>query len=574
MKCFCIFALMKPVKTINSAMRRYISALLFIIMASPVCADSRLDSIYQCIDEAIEQSETFVARREQRIDSLHRMVAEARTDAERYEREMLLFREYKPYRNDSAMAVIERCLALAGRMELRDEVVRCQAMQAFQCSTTGMYVESLDILSRIDTTGISPEVLGVYYLSYSHVYGELTYYGILGRLTSGYNTESEKYATLALGVMDRQSDEYLQHLEMKCYGEDNIVEALSINDRRLAQAPKGSHRYAIVAFYRYMDYKQMDRKEEARYWLAEAALSDVRNAVMDQAALWELANLLDQDGQLARSYRYIDFAWNSAVKFGTRMRNWQISPILQTIDKNYQAETEHTNTMLRVLACVVSVMAVLLFGLLIYVARQRNRLVAAHKELSDKSVQLSVLNANLQQANVSLDDANRQLQQTIAQLHEQTLVKEEYIGRFMRLCSQYIDKNDAFRKRVNKMLKAREYEELYRMTRSDEMRDRELEELYSNFDTAFLRLFPNFVDDFNCLLRPEERIVVTGERRLNTGLRIFALIRLGIDDSSTIAEFLHYSVNTIYNYRARIKNGAAGNREGFESSVKKIGMPF
>ena len=63
------------------------------------------------------------------------------------------------------------------------------------------------------------------------------------------------------------------------------------------------------------------------------------------------------------------------------------------------------------------------------------------------------------------------------------------------------------------------------------------------------------------------------ENRLVTEIRIFALIRLGIEDSSKIAEFLHYSVNTIYNYRARIKNGALDNRESFERRVKMLGMP-
>jgi len=129
---------------------------------------------------------------------------------------------------------------------------------------------------------------------------------------------------------------------------------------------------------------------------------------------------------------------------------------------------------------------------------------------------------------------------------------------------------DQMRKRVNKMLKNRDFEELQKLARSVEMKDRELDELYENFDSAFLQLFPHFVDDFNALLRPEERIGLSAKNRLNTSIRIFALIRLGIDDSSKIAEFLHYSVNTIYNYRARVKNGALDNREEFEQRVKRL----
>jgi hypothetical protein len=149
-------------------------------------------------------------------------------------------------------------------------------------------------------------------------------------------------------------------------------------------------------------------------------------------------------------------------------------------------------------------------------------------------------------------------------------VKEEYIGRFMSLCSQYIDKLDNYRKMVNKKMKNKELEELFRISKSTELKEKELEELFLNFDSVFLHLFPNFVNDFNGLLQPEVRIQPKEENRLTTEIRIFALIRLGIEDSSKIAEFLHYSVNTIYNYRARIKNGAIGNREQFERQIKTL----
>lgn len=547
--------------------------LMMCLMAAIGAEGANLDSLYRCLDEAVAESERYVEVREKRIDSLKQKLNIAAGDKDRYELTYEIYREYKPYQNDSALDYLSRCIRMAEARYDHDETVRCRSLLAFQCSTTGMYVEALDILSHTDTTGVGRQTLSEYYLAYTHVFGELAYYGKIGTMTDRYVSEQNKYRLLAIGMLDDDSDAQLQIEELECYAKHDIDRALQINDRRMANVERGSHGYAIVAFYRYMDFKQAGRMEKAKYWLAEAALSDARNAVNDQAALWELANILNQEGQLQRSYRYIGFAWESAMKFGTRMRSWQISPILQSIDKNYQAETEHTNMMLRLMIGIISVMVVLLLAQLFYVGRQRNKLAAAHRELSDKSRLTEELNEDLRRTNGRLDEANRLLQSTVGQLHEQTRVKEEYIGRFMRLCSLYIDKNDAFRKRVNKMLKAREYEELHRLTKSDELKNKELEEFYTGFDSAFLHLFPNFIDDFNELLRPEERITVNGEYKLNTGLRIFALIRLGIEDSSTIAEFLHYSVNTIYNYRARIKNGAAEGRGSFESRVKKIGMP-
>lgn len=545
---------------------------MFSVLAANA-AVANMDSLYLCLDEAIDNSQKYIDVREKRIDSLRNLLGTAKDDGERYRLSFKLYREYQSFMSDSALVYINRCIAMAERAGDQEETCRCRSLMAFQCSTTGMYVEALDILIHTDTTGVGNAALGEYYLAYSHVFGELGYYGKIDDMRGKYYVEQAKYIDKALTVLDENSEEYLLRREQRCYADNDIDKALQINARRMKLTKKGSHEYAIVAFYRYMDYKLAGKMDEAKYWLTEAALSDVRNAVTDQAALWELANLLNKEGQLMRSYRYISFAWESAVKFNTRMRSWQISPILQAIDRSYQQDIESSNTTLRVLVIIISVMAVLLLGLIFYMGRQRNRLTQTHKELSEKSTQLSGLNDSLRTANANLDEANRQLKNTVGQLHEQTRVNEEYVGRFMRLCSIYIDKNDDFRKRVNKMLKNREYEELYRLTKSSDMKDHELEEFYNSFDSAFLHLFPNFVDDFNALLRPEERITVSGEYKLNTGLRIFALIRLGIEDSSTIAEFLHYSVNTIYNYRARIKNGAADSRGAFESLVKKIGMP-
>ena len=141
----------------------------------------------------------------------------------------------------------------------------------------------------------------------------------------------------------------------------------------------------------------------------------------------------------------------------------------------------------------------------------------------------------------------------------------------MSLCSTYINKLEAYRRMVNKKLSAGKTAELFRLTQSSEVTEKELKEFYRNFDTTFLHLYPDFVEQFNALLANSERIVLKKGELLNTELRIFALIRLGIEDSSRIAEFLRYSVNTIYNYRAKVKNKAKISREDFENQVMKIG---
>jgi len=185
---------------------------------------------------------------------------------------------------------------------------------------------------------------------------------------------------------------------------------------------------------------------------------------------------------------------------------------------------------------------------------------------------LSNANDNLDISNHELSATNQKLAISNQRLNESNRVKEEYIGRFLSICSQYVDKLDDYRKMVNKKLKNKELQDLFTISKSTEFKDKELDELYANFDSVFLHLFPNFVNDFNAMLKPEFQIHSKDSERLSTDIRIFALIRLGIDDSSKIAEFLHYSVNTIYNYRARIKNGVLTDREDFERRVKDLGL--
>ena len=82
--------------------------------------------------------------------------------------------------------------------------------------------------------------------------------------------------------------------------------------------------------------------------------------------------------------------------------------------------------------------------------------------------------------------------------------------------------------------------------------------------------YPTFIDEFNNLLIPEEQIIIKEPGHLTTELRIYAFLRMGVEDSTKIASFLNYSVNTIYTYRNKIKSKAK-DRETFETSVMKIG---
>ena len=549
--------------------RPFILYLLLMLLSSQAAFADEIDleKVYCQLDEAIEKTDQYVEIREQRILQL-KSALEVTTDlGARYEMCHRLYEEYQSYMNDSAIYYIDRCIDLAEQRGDLDGAEQCKILLAFQCSESGMNYEAMEIMNSIDEQRINLSTnRHRYYTTLAHLYRELGYYSKIPRLQREYYAKQDKYNRMIdTAQVMTNDDELLQIKELEHFAAGDAQGALHFSDLRLKQVKEGSHEYAIVAFYRYLDYALLGDSVQARYWVTQSALSDVKNAVMDQGAMWELANLLMADGDMDRAYRYIRFAWQCASKFNTVKRNNQISPVLTAISDNYEASLKRANRLLAVLAVVASLLAALFLGILFYSNSQRKKLARARNELSDSNTQLAQLNAQLSDLNSKMQEAN-------VKLNESNRVKDEYVGRFIHLCSFYIDRIDEMRKRVHKMVKSRDLDSLYQFTGNSELRDKNLSELYDMFDSTFLHLFPNFVDDFNALLRPECRITLPEPGTLNTDIRIFALIRLGIEDSSRIAEFLHYSVNTIYNYRAKIKNGAIGERDAFEAAVKAIGM--
>lgn len=548
--------------------------LLLFLTVTPLLTEAQvnLDSLYRCLDSEIARFPQYVSVHDREVADLSRQLDESKDDSLRYVLSYQLYDLYRAFVNDSAIYYLRQCIRIAEQNGRRSQVGECRSLLALRCSNTGMYDEALEILQQVRPEELDRQALGVYYEACNHVYNELAYYTHLDDMRQTYLEKAGQFEALLLATIPENSNTAFLRREMIDLGAGRLQQSMATNNQWLGTVERGSHPYALVALYRYLEFKAQNDSIQMMYWLVESALADVRNAVMDQGSLWELANQLMLQGDVDRAYRYISFTSECTNRYGSRQRNWQISPLLSDIANQYKQRSERNRHRLAMTLAAISVLALLLLASLFYVNRQRKRLARAQEVQQHTNKMLANANAQLSEKNQALSDVNRQLHALNAQLSESNRVKEEYVGRFMRLCSIYIDKMDKFRKRVNKMIKNHEYEELYTATRGQESKDQQLEELYESFDAAFLHLFPNFIDEVNALLRPEEKMELQKDQRMNTGLRILALIRLGIDDSSKIAEFLNYSVNTIYNYRARLKSGAA-DRENFEHRVKEIGMP-
>ena len=551
-------------------MKRLLTIILLLLPIVLCAQQVDIESRYKQIDEAIAESPRYVAQREAKITAA-RNAYEQTNGQQKYEESYRLYELYRPFVSDSAIYFLRQCITLAEELGDHNSSVRCRSLLAIRCSNTGLYDEALNILDSISLgSGLDRLVLGTYYEAYNNVYGELTYYTRLDDMRQMYQQKEQHYKQLMFEYLPATSESCFLRREQAAQAEGKLKEAMAINDEWRKTVEPGSHPYALVALYRYIEYKLQGDTTQMMYWLTESVLADIRNAAMDQGSMWELANELMLSDDVDRASRYISYTSDCANRYGSRQRNWQIAPLLTHIANEYKSQSERTTSQLWGTLIVISILALLLLSALFFVHRRNTQLHAARNDLKISNDELASANNLLATQKDELAALNSQLSMVNDQLTESNRVKEEYIGRFMSLCAQYIDKLDNYRKMVNKKMKNKELDELFQISKSTELKEKELEELYENFDTVFLHLFPNFVDDFNALLQPEMQIHPKEENRLTTDIRIFALIRLGFEDSSKIAEFLHYSVNTIYNYRARIKNGALGNREQFENKVKTL----
>ena len=539
--------------------------LLFFSCYSAFAGES-LDSLLNVLDKTIKEADTYVQIKE---NKLHELKKKARKtppfSVERYHLNNDIYLEYKAYSSDSALHYLNENMLLARQLNDKERELKIQLELSYLLSSIGMYMEAADILNSIDRQTLPSSLLGYYYTCYEHVYFEA------GAAQPRYKMFASRYAKLSHAyrdsmqvTLDPSSATYLWLRETQLREAGKYDEALEFSDRRLAEASFGTPQYALVAYQRFRLFESMGKKDEHLYYLVLSAISDVRSAIKEQSSLMVLAQELNRKGDLKRAYDYINFSWEISQFYKTRLRSWMNITPLSMINGNYQDIIKQQNRELLIYITCVALLALLLVIALIYIYRQMKALSIAKKGLQE-------VNERLFSLNEELEEVNRHLRSTNLELSESNLIKEAYIARFFKLCSVYVDRLQAYRKLVNKKLQRGQVAELLKMTHlSNDIVTVEVQELYANFDSAFLHLFPNFVESLNALLLPDEQIVLKPDELLNTELRIFALIRLGIKDSSQIAELLHYSVNTIYNYRSRVKTKARVSRDDFEDLVAKI----
>lgn len=333
--------------------------------------------------------------------------------------------------------------------------------------------------------------------------------------------------------------------------------------------------WVLSKLYEYMG----DYTNKLKY-LIKSAIADVRASNKEIASIEEVADILFNLGDLERSSTYVNYSIACANEYKSRVRLGRLAMLQErTLSAIHERSVRQDSKNRRYLYGLIAILIILVFALVFIIMqmrqlrRSRANIGRMNKELQDHIEELQQTREELRQANSRLSDMYDDARRSASELSEVNDSNEQYIASIFNICSDYISKLDEFRKNIYRMIVARRYDEIRELTKSQELSHGELKELYSNFDKIFLSIYPNFVEDFNQLLRPEERIVLRNDDKLTTELRIYALVRLGLNDSVKIARFLHCSVQTVYNTRQRTRNKAIIPRDSFADAVKRLGKP-
>ena len=520
------------------------------------------DALLREIDGIIKNRQTYGAEKEARIADLKKLLLEATSDEQRYGFCGRLFDEYRAYNLDSSFVYAQRKEELAHRMDKLDYLDDAAMNMAEVMGTTGMYKEALELLGQIDKKTLPDYLYGYYYHLYRTIYGLMGDYAVTEKVKKEYYRMTDLYRDSLLQVNASDSLGHVLVMADKCIVHAQYDEAIRMLMEYYNKPSLDDHSKAMLTYTISEGYRLKGDKQGQKHYLALSAIADLKSAVKEYVSLRKLASLVYDEGDIDRAYNYLKCSLEDATLCNARLRTLEISQVFPIIDQAYQLKAKRQQQEMKVSLICISLLSVFLLVAIFFVYKQMKKVAAARREVVDT-------NTLLQELNEELHDSNSQLKEMNHTLSEANYIKEEYIGRYMDQCSTYLDKMDLYRRSLNKIAAAGRVEELYKAIKSSQFLDEELKEFYANFDMTFLQLFPNFVEEFNALLT-EPMQPKPGEL-LNTELRIFALIRLGITDSTKIAQFLRYSVTTIYNYRTRVRNKALGERDEFETKVMQIG---
>ena len=542
--------------------RVYVTFIILLITLSSI-AQTPVGVMLYSLDEMLLQREYYNDLREKKI-IFRKSKLEGTNDINvKYQIYKEIADIYRPYQSDSALHYSCKCLAAAEEIGSTLEIIEARINLSIAFTQTGMYSESENILKGININRLSDYHKSNYYIAQINInrYRNISHPSI--NLEQDFNLLRASYQDSLLKVIDTDTPEYYVTKAERYIDGGEFNKAREILQSALNLLSRSDRAYGYTAYTLAQVYGKVSQTEQQIKYLVQSAISDIICAQRENASLRELALLLYRHKDIQRAHRYIKVALDDAMFSKAKLRSFEVMQILPLIETDYLIIKDRMNRNMKIFGWTLSILVIILFIALWYIFKQKLRQNTLLQE-NEK------INAELNDINIELTNSNNQIRISNAKLNKFSSYQKSYIAHYLKLSSSYIGKIDDYRKMLYKKAMNETKENLLKALKSKELIDLEFQQFYCDFDKSFLDLYPDYVEDFNLLLKPEAQIKLKPDELLNSELRIFALIRLGIIDSAQIANFLGYSVTTIYNYRTKMRNNSLLPRQEFKKAVMNI----
>ncbi|MFZ2431243.1 MAG: DUF6377 domain-containing protein [Lutibacter sp.] len=518
----------------------------------------------------IESSSVYDQEKENHIDSLRIILKNTKSNdlKSQYDLSQQLFNEYKVFKRDSAFHYGLNAKQLAFKIQDTLLIVDANIRLADICVSVGMYKEALDFLEAIENGKIPEDSRSLYYGLLGRCYSDMAEYSNIPYFNSTYTELARTYREKALSLTD-EGTFFNSFLKIFNKSKNNQLQDALSEYKALLKEDLDMREKALVSYMLGELYLQLEEIDKAIPFYIEAVIADIQISTKESLAIIRLSELLFKKGDIRNASILIHKANEDALFYGAQQRKIQVGAILPLIEQEIVQIVEREKERLYWQYILVSIFLifVICFTIIIYMQfrklKKAKKIIAeAHKNLKKTNKQLINVNEQIQAHNIEIERVN-------IQLFESNKIKEEYLGFFFTQYDDIFEKFNIFKSTIEKKIDEGKYEKVKYHCINYNLK-REKEKLLQNFDSAFIKLFPNFIKEFNSLMKDEHKIELENEQLLTKELRIYALIRLGIKHSEIIAQILGYSVNSIYAYKTKIRNKSLIGKDDFDQKLLEI----
>ena len=543
---------------------------LLLMLMMPLLTQSKTDEkkLLERIDYMIDNDQYYQDIKEKELKQLKLQAIEAEDSKTRLLFLDSIYHAYSAYRYDSAYAYMQRGLELAQKVNDTYYITLNQINQASILSVRGFYGMAKNKLESLNPDEMPHKQKLYYYFTYAWLYNYLESYAKGSNYAEEFRSQKKHYMNLLIQNFNEEDKHsaYYHYLMGEHIYLDNPTskEGLNHYQKAMKMTPAKSRIHAMSAYGAARYYKLTGKFDLYEKYLVEASVSDGLCQLKETVALQKLAYYLfkKDENNSKRAAKYIQHTMEDAQFFNNQLRMMEISNILPVIAAANQQAAERSRA--RILTGFIAVSAALIIIIILAFVnnRQKNKLKKNKQEIEEQNKKQIEMNGQLSEMNNQLTELNQQLIET-------NIKRETYLRLFMDISAAYISKLADYRKLVSRKIKANQAADLLKSLNTHKLEEEETQMFYNRFDKAFMELYPGFVTELNKLLLPESQLEVPTTHTLTTETRIYALMRLGVTDSQEIATLLHYSTQTIYNYKSGMRAKAI-NRDTFESDVNRL----